>query len=174
MFNFRKEIAEFDICGEQQRACADAAQMILAVQKLELNLWTVNSRCESVEQYLPGSCIASNQITKLAEYVATNFYHIFVTRRSLKYQLSILSSLLSAHLQSFEYGLCRVALHVFAIDDDLQSNTYYQDRPSLIDLNDPIPNFFRYVITSNAYQFQYHVHIPRVVVCIFFGQNGNF
>lgn len=58
-----------------------------------------------------------------------------------------------------EDGLGSVALHVVAVDDDL---------------DDAVPHLFRDVVASNTDQVEDHVHVPCVVRCIFLCQDGHF
>lgn len=58
-----------------------------------------------------------------------------------------------------KHGLGSVALNILPVDHNLY---------------DPVPDFLRNVVTSDANQVQDHVHVPRVVLGILLRQDGYF
>ena len=64
-FNFREKIDKLDVSREEERSGGNTAQVILGVEKAELNSWTT-----------PG--ISSYEVTKLSHDVASHLHHVLM------------------------------------------------------------------------------------------------
>ena len=125
-FDFREKIDKLDVSREEERSGGDTAQVILGVEKAELNSRTT-----------PG--ISGYEVTKLSHDIAANFHHVLMDCLGLQRLNIVLRSLAvqdnnKSHL---EHSFGSITLDVISVDDDL---------------NDAVPDLLTYVVSGKADQ----------------------
>ena len=146
-FNFREKVDKLDVSREEKRSGGDTAQVILGVEKAELNSRTT-----------PG--ISGYEVTKLSHDVSANLHHVLMDCLGLQRLNIVLRSLAmqdnnKSHL---EHSFCSVALDVISVDDDL---------------DDAVPDLLAHVVSGQTDQVQDHVDVPLVISGVLLSQDRN-